>query len=157
MRFKELICLILILFIVITGAGCASLSSNHDMTTTPTTFPTPIITPYRYTTFITIDPINPHKAGESFTISGITNIGSDRQILVEIAEDYIQATRIRKDGKFYGIIGNATISQGINGINRWEFHVNTSGWLPQQYYVYVFPASRDENFSRVYSTLNLTS
>jgi hypothetical protein len=43
-------CLVLILFIVITGAGCASLPSNHDITTTPTTFPTPVITPYPYTT-----------------------------------------------------------------------------------------------------------
>ena len=109
------------------------------------------------TTFITIDPINPHKAGDSFNISGITNIGSDRQIWVEIVEDYFGATRIRKDGKFYGVAGNATINEGTNGINRWEFHVNTSGWLPQQYYVNVFPASHDENYSKVHSTLNITS
>jgi hypothetical protein len=42
--------LILILFIVITGAGCVSLPSNHDMTTTPTTFPTPVIDPYPFRT-----------------------------------------------------------------------------------------------------------
>ncbi len=109
------------------------------------------------TTVITIDPINPHQVGDSFNISGITNIGSDRQIWVEIAEDYIRATRIRKDGKFYGVAGNATITEGTHGINRWEFHVNTSGWPPQQYYVDVFPASHDENYSKVHSTLNLTS
>jgi hypothetical protein len=109
------------------------------------------------TPFITIDPISPHHAGDSFTISGITNFGSDRQIWVEIAEDIFRATRIRNDGKFYGVAGNATIIEGINGINRWEFHVNTSGWPPQPYDVYVYPALHDENYTKVNSTLNLTS
>ncbi|MFA5296162.1 MAG: hypothetical protein WC382_11655 [Methanoregulaceae archaeon] len=109
------------------------------------------------TTFITIDPINLHKAGDSFNISGITNIESDRQIKVEVAEDFFRTKRARKDGIFYGVGGNATITESTNGINRWEFHVNTSGWPPQQYYVDVFPASYDENYSKVHSTLNLTS
>lgn len=109
------------------------------------------------TTFITIDPITPHKAGDSFNISGITNIGSDRQIWVEVTEDFFRAKRARKDGIFYGVGGNATITESINGINRWEFHVNTSGWPPQQYYVDVFPASHDENYSKVHSKFNLTS
>jgi hypothetical protein len=43
-------CLVLVLFIVITGAGCVSSPLNHDMTATPTTFPTPVITPLRYVT-----------------------------------------------------------------------------------------------------------
>ncbi len=108
-------------------------------------------------TFITIDPISPHHVGDSFNISGITDIGSDRPIRVEVAEDPLRAIRIRKDGKFYGVGGNATIIESTNGINRWEFHVNTSGWPPQQYYVDVFPASHDEDYPKVYSILNLTS
>jgi hypothetical protein len=94
---------------------------------------------------ITINPIQSHAEGDIFEISGSTTLGLDQQLKIEVAEDYFRAKRTRNDGIFYGVAGNATIIEGINGINRWVFNVNTTGWLPQQYYVDVFSSSEDSS------------
>jgi hypothetical protein len=126
---------VLLIGLFIFAAGCIQPGNTKNIDT-------PIIpnttTGIENKSFIIINPIPTHVPGDIFEISGITNQGSDKQLKVEIAEDYFRAKRTRKDGIFYGVAGNATIIEGTNDINQWVFNVNTTGWLPQQYYVTVF-------------------
>ena len=134
--------LVLLIGLFLFTAGCIQ-PGNTKNSDTPIIPSTPIGDENK--SFITINPIPTHVVGDVFDISGRTNVGSDKQLKVEIAEDFFRAKRTRTDGIFYGVAGNATIIAGTNGINRWEFNVNTTGWLPQQYYVTVF--STDDFYS----------
>lgn len=129
---RQYILVLLILGIIILNTGCIQLENPNNIDTPIA----PIGGENR--SFITINPIPTYNVGDRFDISGITNLGSDEQLKIEIAEDFFRAKRTRTDGIFYGVAGNATIIAGRNDINQWIFNVNTTGWLPQQYYVTVF-------------------
>jgi hypothetical protein len=133
---------VLLIGLFLFTAGCIQPGNTKNLDTQNIPI-TPIGTENH--SFITINPIPTHVAGDMFDISGMTNLGSDKQLKVEIAEDFFRAKRTRKDGIFYGVAGNATIIAGRNDINQWVFNVNTTGWLPQQYYVTVF--STDDFYS----------
>jgi len=67
--------LILILFFIVSCAGCISHPANYNMTTTPTTFPTPVINPYPYATIEEArsgypDYIIPEYLPESYIFAG---------------------------------------------------------------------------------------
>ncbi|MDO9326691.1 MAG: PQQ-binding-like beta-propeller repeat protein [Methanoregula sp.] len=87
---------------------------------------------------ITIDPIDWHGAGESFLITGTTHLPADQEILVEVmTADFL--SRKSLPGNVFGQTGTVRSKAGPDGIGRWEFQVNTSGWVPDKYLVQVTP------------------
>ncbi|MCK9591624.1 MAG: hypothetical protein M0Q91_06420 [Methanoregula sp.] len=87
---------------------------------------------------ITIDPINWHSTGESFLIRGTTCLPTDQEILIEVmTEDFMSLKSNPKN-----ILGQTVTVRSIadaDGIARWEYKVNTSGWIPDKYLIQVTP------------------
>ncbi len=91
---------------------------------------------------ITVDPISQQRSGDTFTVSGITNISGDQQVLVFVHEEFLPR-KSRSDGTFYGLMGNATLIEEPDGISRWSFNVNTTGWPSQKYYLEILTSNDD--------------
>lgn len=110
--------------------------------TGPTTIPPqlcePLDTSMTAPPSITIDPIDWHGAGESFLITGTTLIPAEQEILVEVmTADFL--SRKSLPGNVFGQTGTVRSKTGSDGIGRWEYLVNTSGWIPDKYLVQVTP------------------
>lgn len=108
----------------------------------PTTFPPQQCEPADLSKIpppsITIDPINWHSAGESFLITGTTLRPAEQEILIEVmTEDFMSLKSNPKD--IFGQTGTVRSIADAGGIVRWEYVVNTSGWVPDKYLVQVTP------------------
>jgi hypothetical protein len=91
---------------------------------------------------ITIDPIRWYSAGESFLITGTTLVPAEQEILIEVmTEDFMSLKSNPKN--IFGQTGTVRSMTGPGGIGRWEYRVNTSGWVPDKYLVQVTPLSEN--------------
>jgi hypothetical protein len=99
------------------------------------TFPAPGITSgNEIPLFVTLDPVGRHRSGDTFTITGTTNLPEDRLIRIDIHEELLPR-KPAMNSTFYGLMGNATLKKGPDGITRWAFEVNATGLIPQKYFV----------------------
>jgi WD40 repeat protein len=89
---------------------------------------------------ITIDPIGWHSAGEPFLITGTTLLPADHEILIEVITADFMSHR-SQPREFFGQTGTMRSTTGPDGVGRWEYPVNTSGWIPDRYLVQVIPVS----------------
>ncbi|GAB6286258.1 MAG: hypothetical protein STSR0009_24590 [Methanoregula sp.] len=91
---------------------------------------------------ITIDPISWHSVGEPFLITGTTRLPADQEILIEVmTEDFMSLKSSPKI--IFGQTGTVRSTTDPDGIGRWKYPVNTSGWVPDTYLVTVTPVSED--------------
>jgi hypothetical protein len=91
---------------------------------------------------ITIDPISLHSLGEQFLITGTTKLPANQEILIEVmTEDFMSLKSSPK--MIFGQTGTVRSTTDPDGIGRWEYRVNTSGWVPDKYLVTVTPVSED--------------
>lgn len=91
---------------------------------------------------ITIDPIRWYSAGESFSITGTTLLPAEQEILIEVmTKDFMSLKSNPKD--IFGQTGTVKSMTGPGGISRWEYLVNTSGWVPDKYLIQVTPLSEN--------------
>lgn len=110
--------------------------------------------------WIAIDshPIGTHYIGESFTISGTTNISPGNELLAEIYP--LNQTRSIKGTVYSGSAGRVTIKEGPYGKNIWSYPVDLSDFKPDEYRVivssYQSDAEGDAMFS-VYETPSATT
>jgi WD40 repeat protein len=112
----------------------------------PTTIPPqlcePLDTSMTAPPSITIDPIDWHGAGESFLITGTTHLPVDQEILIEVmTEDFMSLKSNPKN--IFGQTGTVRSTADADGIVRWEYKVNTSGWIPDKYLLQVTPLSEN--------------
>ena len=112
----------------------------------PTTIPPQLCEPLDISTAppasITIDPISLHSLGEQFLITGTTKLPANQEILIEImTEDFMSRKSHPKN--FFGQTGTVRSTTDPDGIGRWEYQVNTSGWVPDKYLVKVTPVSEN--------------
>ena len=118
----------------------------------PTTIPPQLCEPLDIsktsTPSITIDPIDWHSTGESFLITGTTRLPAEQEILIEVmTEDFMSLKSNPKD--IFGQTGTVRSIADTGGVVRWEYSVNTTGWIPDKYLVQLTP--QPENGSPHYT------
>jgi hypothetical protein len=84
-----------------------------------------------------IRPIGTKYVGETFTISGSTNLAVGDTIIVEITSSSFKPTQKAQSGEFSGSAGTVQVMPGTNGYNRWSFDVDSSTFRPDEYVVKV--------------------
>lgn len=110
----------------------------------PTTIPPQLCEPLDSSTAspasITINPIGLHSPGEQFLITGTTKLPANQEILVEVmTADFMSLKSYPKN--IFGQTGTVRSITDPDGIGRWEYLVNTSGWIPDRYLVQVTPVT----------------
>lgn len=126
-------------------AGPKSASEAYLVQAGPTTIPPQLCEPLDTSMTppsITIDPIRWYSAGESFPITGTTLLPAEQEILIEVmTEDFMSLKSNPKN--IFGQTGTMKSMTGPGGIGRWEYHINTSGWVPDKYLIQVTPLSEN--------------
>jgi hypothetical protein len=84
-----------------------------------------------------INPIGTHVIGDTFTISGNTNLAVGDQLLVEIYSSSFNPTSKQQSAGFSGDTGIVKVVLGSSGYNQWFFDVDTSTFKPDEYLVKV--------------------
>lgn len=113
--------------------------------------PTMVESPSPMTEWITVDtlPIGTHLTGDSFTISGTTNIPVGNDLLVEIYP--LNQTRSIKGTIYSGSAGRMTIKEGPYGKNIWSYPVDLSDFKPDEYRVVVSSYQSDAEGDAMFS------
>ena len=84
-----------------------------------------------------IKPIGTKHVGDSFTITGSTNLAVGDTLMVEIISSSFKPTQKAQSGEFSGSSGTVQVMPGTNGYNRWSFDVDSSTFRPDEYLVKV--------------------
>ena len=84
-----------------------------------------------------IKPIGTKYVGDSFTITGSTNLAVGDTLMVEIVSSSFKPTQKAQSGEFSGSSGTVQVMPGTNGYNRWSFDVDSSTFRPDEYLVKV--------------------
>lgn len=84
-----------------------------------------------------ITPIGTITVGQSFILSGTTNLAPGDQLQVEITSSSFGPTPKGEGGGFSGVSGVVIVKEGTGGVNTWQFPVDTTGWIPDDYIVLV--------------------
>jgi trimeric autotransporter adhesin len=84
-----------------------------------------------------INPIGTHAVGDTFTISGNTNLAVGDELLVEIYSSSFKPTSKQQSGEFSGATGVVKVVPGSGSYNRWSFDVDASTFRPDEYIVKV--------------------
>ena len=98
-----------------------------------------------------IDPIGNHYVGDTFTITGSTNLAVGDDLLIEIYSSSFGPTHKMQSGEFSGSTGTASVAPGKNGYNRWSFPVDTSTFKPDEYLVKVSGITLDVTASTTFT------
>ena len=84
--------------------------------------------------FVTVDPLSDKTAGDTFTITGTTNLPAGTDIMVQVyASSFEKNTN--NTGEFSGAVGTVRTVAGTGGINTWSMDVDTSVFVPMEYLV----------------------
>ena len=84
---------------------------------------------------ITIVPIGDKHVGDKFTISALTNLAVDDEILVEVYSSSFKPTQKSQSGEFSGATGTVKVQKGETGMNAIKFEVDASTFKPDEYIV----------------------
>ncbi len=106
--------------------------SSANVDDTYTTLPFRVETPY-----ITINPIGDHRVGDTFTITGETNLAVDDNVLFTIYSSSFVPTDTNKteDDEFSGASGTVAVTPGSHRLNQVSFDVDASTFEPDEYLV----------------------
>ena len=100
-----------------------------------------------------IKPIGTKYVGDSFTITGSTNLAVGDTLMVEIISSSFKPTQKVQSGEFSGSAGTVQVMPGTNGYNRWSFDVDTSTFKPDEYLVKVSGVTIDVTGSTTFTLL----
>lgn len=84
-----------------------------------------------------VNPIGTKTVGQSFILSGTTNLATGDQLQVEITSSSFGPTPKGEGGGFSGASGLVTVQEGTGGVNTWQFPVDTTGFVPDDYIVQI--------------------
>jgi hypothetical protein len=84
-----------------------------------------------------IKPIGTKYVGDTFTVTGSTNLGVGNSLMIEIISSSFNPTKKVQSGEFSGAAGTVQVMPGTNGYNRWSFDVDSSTFKPDEYMVKV--------------------
>jgi PKD repeat protein len=101
--------------------------------------------------FIYADPIGIHSVGETFTITGTTNLPEGEDL-----DYYVMTSSFNPGGPRFGNPSNASgttrVVTGHSGNNSWSFTLDTKEFRPDEYLVDL----RSTTFNEVYSSFVFT-
>lgn len=86
---------------------------------------------------IKIVPITEKLVGETFDITGTTNLAVDDELLVEVYSSSFSPTEKEFIQGFSGTTGAVKVVKGTEGFNTWAFPVDTTTFKPDEYIVSV--------------------
>jgi len=84
--------------------------------------------------WIRIDTISDHYVGDTFTITGTTNLAEGDQILMTVVSASFQPTEKTQTGEFSGTSGTISVQKG-DTYNTFSFDVDASTFKPDEYLV----------------------
>jgi len=91
---------------------------------------------------IFIDPIGDKEAGSKFTISGTTNLAVGDKLIIDVTSAAFQPSKKTEASGFGSTSGTATVEKG-DGMNKWSFEVDATGFKPDQYIVKIESVETD--------------
>ena len=104
-----------------------------------------------------IKPIGTMYVGDTFTITGSTNLAVGDTLMVEIVSSSFKPTQKLQSGEFSGSAGTVQVMPGTNGYNRWSFDVDSSTFKPDEYVVKVSGMTSDVTGSTTFILLERPS
>lgn len=84
-----------------------------------------------------VDPIGEHSVGDTFTITGSTNLAVGDTLMIEVYSSSFKPTQKVQGSGFSGATGILTVVPGPGGYNRWSFDIDASTFIPDEYLVKV--------------------
>lgn len=137
LRILPLFVLVIAILLLAMGFMMVKTYEGRVGVPTPTVIQTqspPVLFPDLY--WIKIDPIGDKQVGDTFTITSTTNFSTGEDILVEVTEDHIPLCQKNSCAEYRHFSDTVKVMPGINGTNIISFTVNTSGFSPNEYFVY---------------------
>jgi len=101
--------------------------------------------------WVHIDPIGDYYAGDTFRITGTTNIPTGDQVLITVVSASFQPTQT---GEFSGASGTVSVQSGTP-YNTFYFDVDTSPFIPGQYTVQAESSQLTATYFRAFNLLNI--
>ena len=101
-----------------------------------------------------INPISDHYVGDTFTISGSTNLAAGDELTVDVTSASFNPTNKAQSGEFSGKSGVVKVVQGDDNYNHWSFDVDTASFKPDQYIVKVSGIIQHVTSSTYFNILN---
>jgi len=86
--------------------------------------------------WIQINSVGQKYVGDTFTISGTTNLAVDDDLLVDVTSSSFKPTEKTQSGEFSGASGTVLVIAGETN-NEWSFDVDASTFKPDEYIVNV--------------------
>ncbi|NYT05349.1 MAG: DUF3821 domain-containing protein [Methanomicrobiales archaeon] len=102
--------------------------------------------------WIQIDPIADKYVGDTFTITGTTNLAVDDELLVEVVSSSFKPTEKTQSGEFSGASGTIAITKG-DTYNTWAFDVDAATFKPDEYIVKVESIEADQTATATFNVL----
>jgi PGF-CTERM protein len=84
--------------------------------------------------WIRIDTISDHYVGDTFTITGTTNLAEGDSVLMTVVSASFQPTEKTQTGEFSGTSGTVSVQKG-DTYNTFSFDVDASTFKPDEYLV----------------------
>jgi len=99
---------------------------------------------------IHINPIEKKHVGELFTITALTNLAVDSEILIEVYSLSFDPNKKIQVGEFSGATGVIKVARGESGYNKFSFDVDTSTFVPDTYTIKVSKMDSDLTTSAIF-------
>ncbi|WFN33576.1 DUF3821 domain-containing protein [Methanogenium sp. S4BF] len=104
--------------------------------------------------WIMIDAIGDKYVGETFTITGTTNLAVGDSLIVEATSASFKPTEKTQSGSFSGASGTVLVTAGDkDGVNVWEFAVDASSFTPDEYIVTVEGIEAQQTATQTFNVL----
>lgn len=101
-----------------------------------------------------IDAIGDKMVGETFTITGTTNLAVGDNLIVEATSSSFKPTEKTQSGAFSGSSGTVLVTAGDkDGANVWEFAVDASTFTPDEYIVTVEGVEAQQTATQTFQVL----
>jgi len=93
---------------------------------------------------IHIDPVGDHVIGDTFNITGSTNLPAGKELtLVIFRGNYNRAILPCEDPWHDPVLRTAVVQAGPSSKNTWSYGMDTTGLIPDDYLVYVRETQKD--------------
>ena len=94
--------------------------------------------------FIIIDPVGDHVAGETFNISGSTNLPPGRELTLAIFRgNYDRPIPPGEDSWHDPVLRTAGVQKDTSSRNVWSYRMDTQGMAGDDYLIYVRESQKD--------------
>ena len=102
--------------------------------------------------WIQISSVGNKYVGDTFTITGTTNLAVDDDLLVDVTSSSFKPTEKTQSGEFSGASGTVKVTAGDTN-NEWSFDVDASTFKPDEYIIKVESIEADATATATFDVL----